>query len=182
MPKGINARIANKGTAVIVRPDGTIRRLLANNTFAERLNHIPLFSLLSEYANPDISVSFAGTTQVSGQITDIVSLSLIPAAVNSSDARLFDSMTRTLFFVDQSTNMVDKIQSTNFSENDPNCKQTVEVYFDQYQAIAGIWVPLHQQIYEDGKLDSEIWLKSVNVNVGLADGEFAIPAGGTNVQ
>jgi hypothetical protein len=61
MEKGINVRIMNAGKAVIQRPDGTIRVLSSNNTIAERVNHIPLLSILAEYDSTNVSLQYVGS-------------------------------------------------------------------------------------------------------------------------
>ena len=48
-PNGTTARVLNQGQAPIQEPDGTWRRLLRNNTLAERASFVPLYSLLAEY-------------------------------------------------------------------------------------------------------------------------------------
>ncbi len=179
-PEGTNIRILNQGVAAIQRPDGTIRNLLTNNTVAERVNHIPLLSILADYQNADISVQYLGTAQVSGQTADIVAVSFIPTA-DPTQGPIYASMTQTLFFVDQATGVVDKIQYTDYAENDPSSTQKVEVYFGNYQAVNGISVPFHQTIFTDGNLESDIMLQSVSFNVGLTDAEFALP-GVTNAR
>jgi hypothetical protein len=47
-PSGTTVRILNHGEAVMQRPDGTVHHLLMNNTYGERVSHIPAFSLLAE--------------------------------------------------------------------------------------------------------------------------------------
>jgi hypothetical protein len=180
MPDGTHVRIVNQGQGVLEKPDGTVMNLLANNTLAERINDIPLFSLLAEYQNSDISVQYQGTAQVNGQVTDIVAISFIPTT-DPNQAPIYASMTQTLFFVDESTGLVDKIQYIDYAENGP-ATENVEVYLGGYQTVSGISVPFHQTTYIDGVLDSDIVLSSVNFNVGLTDAEFALPSGGTNVR
>src|SRR5258708_30500508 len=51
MAKGANVRIVNQGQGAILRPDGSVKSLFSNNTFAEHVNHVPALSILAEYAN-----------------------------------------------------------------------------------------------------------------------------------
>lgn len=180
LPKGINIRIVNQGQGVIEKPDGTVITLVANNTLAERVNHIPLLSILAEYQNSNMSVQYEGTAQVNGQIADVVAVSFIPTT-DPTQAQTYASMTQTLFFVNQSTGLVDKIQYTNQFENN-STTETIEVYFSGYQIVNGISVPFHEMIYAGGVLDSEIVLTMIKFNQGLPDDLFALPVGGNNVH
>src|SRR5712691_632257 len=119
MPSGTNVRIVNTGQGVIEKPDGTVRHLTANNTFAERVNHIPLLSILGQYQNSSVSVQYQGTALVNGQSTSVVAVSLIPNT-DPNQGPIFASMTQSLFYVDQVSELIDKIQYTNYDENDSN--------------------------------------------------------------
>src|SRR5258708_7505207 len=56
MTKGKNVGIVNQGQGSILRPDGSIQNLYANNTFYEHVNHVPLLSVLAEYANGNVNL------------------------------------------------------------------------------------------------------------------------------
>src|SRR5882724_5545091 len=56
LPKGANVRIANQGQGAIIRPDGSIKSLDSNNTFYEHVNHVPLLSVLAEYASGNVNL------------------------------------------------------------------------------------------------------------------------------
>ena len=165
-PSGTTVRVVNQGQGAITRPDGTVIHLLMNNTLAERVNHIPLLSILAEYQNGTISIQYQGTSQVSGQAADVVAVSLVPTT-DAIQGPLFASMTQTIFYVDQTTGLIDKIQFTNYAENDPNSPQKVEVYLGSWQSVNGISVPFHQTTYTDGNLESDLVLSSVSFKVRL---------------
>ena len=171
---GITVRILNQGRGVIQRPDGTVQRLVMNNTLAERVSHIPALSLLAETQDATVPVEYAGTAQVNAAPADVVALSVIPAS-DPQQARVFHDQTRTLFFLDQGSGLVTKVQYTQVAENDTDAKQAVEVLFSDYRNVNGVWVPFRQATYTDGKLESELVLDTVTFNVGLADEEFSLP-------
>ena len=91
-------------------------------------------------------------------------------------------MTRTTFYVDQTSGLVSKLEYTNYAENDSDAQQKVEIVFSDYRNINGAWVPFRQTSYTDGKLESELVLSSVSFNVGVPDSEFDLPAEVTNAQ
>ncbi len=174
MAKGTNIRIMNQGQAVIQRPDGTVKTLHSNNTFSEHVGHVPLLSVLAEIGNGNVNLIYQGTAQVQGQAEDVIELDFVPNLDPVSGA-MFASMSRTLYYVNQATRLVDKIQSTPLYEGDMKNTVTEEVYLADYRSVNGLMVPFRQTVFADGKLDSDITFTSVNLNVGLSDSEFALP-------
>ena len=174
MPKGTNTRIVNQGQGAILRPDGSVKSLFSNNTFAEHVNHVPVLSILAEYANGNVNLLYQGTQQVQGQSEDVIEVDFVPN-LDPVQGPHFASMSRTLFFVNQSTRLVDKIQTTPFYEGAAKDTFTEEVYLADYRSVNGLFMPFRQTVFIDGTLDSDITFSAVNVNVGLSDEEFALP-------
>lgn len=174
MPKGTNVRIANQGQGAILRPDGSVKTLYSNNTFYEHVDHVPLLSVLAEFANGNVNLIYKGVAQVQGQPEDVIELDFVPN-LDPVQGQQFASMNRTLYFVNQATRLVDKIQSTPFHEGDMKNTFTEEVFLTNYQSVNGLLVPFQQTVFIDGNLDSNIMFTSVNLNVGLSDSEFALP-------
>ena len=174
MAKGTNVRIMNQGKAAILRPDGSVKTLNSNNTFYEHVNHIPLLSLLAEYASGNVNLLYKGVAQVQGQSEDVIEVDLVPN-LDVVNGPMFASMSRTLFFVNQATRLIDKILTTPFYEGGDKATLTEETYLADYRSVDSMLVPFHQTVYVDGQLDTDLTFTSVNFNVGLADSEFALP-------
>ncbi len=173
-PTGTNVRIVNQGQGVIERSNGTVVRLMMNNTIAERVGHIPILSILGEYLSANVSLQYQGAAQVNGQNATVIVVSYIPAT-DAVQGPVFAAMTQTLFYVDQATSLIDKIQYTNYDENNSDSNQKVEVYLSSYQTVNGIYVPFHQTTYTDGTLYSDLVINGITFNVGLSDSEFTLP-------
>jgi outer membrane lipoprotein-sorting protein len=177
-PNGIRVRILKEGRAALQKPDGTVQTLATNNSVGERVGHIPLLSLLAEYQSSDTSVTYEGTAQVNGHLANVVAVCFVPRK-GLTEGRIFASITKTLFYVDQATGMVDKVQYENYEEgNLQQYHQTMEEYFTQYKNVNGIAVPFHQVTYAGGKLEADLVLTSVTFNVGLSDSDFTLPQRG----
>jgi len=172
MPKGTNVRIANQGQGAIIRPDGSIKGLDSNNTFYEHVNHVPLLSVLADYAGGSVNLLYEGVAQVQGQAEDVIEIDFIP---NLANGPLYASMSSTLFFVNQTTGLVDKTQRSTFYEGDQNHTFSEETYFTDYRPVSGMQVPFHQTVFIDGKLETDLTFDSVTLNVGLLDSDFALP-------
>jgi hypothetical protein len=175
-PEGTRLRVVNGGTGAIQNPDGTIRRLFSNNTVAERIEHIPALSILSEWQSSNIEVRYVGTDTVNGSPAQVIALSFIPTSDPKWSA-FYRSTTQTLFYIDQATAFVSKIQYQNFAENDSNVSEKIEIYFTNYRLVNGVQVPFTQTSYADGRLQSALTLSSVTFNTGLTDTDFSIPGG-----
>jgi len=164
----------NQGYAAITRPDGSVKSLYSSNTFAEYVNYVPLLSVLAEYASGNVNLIYKGVAQVQGQPEDVIEVDFVPN-LDPVQGPLFASMSRTLYFVNQSTRLVDKTQRSAFAEGDMNSTFTEEVYLADYRSVNGLMVPFHQTVIIDGKVDSDVTFGSVSLNVGLLDSEFALP-------
>jgi hypothetical protein len=172
MAAGTNLRIANQGQGAIQKPDGSVQPLYSNNTFYEHVNHIPILSVLADYGGGSVNLLFKGVSQVQGQSENVIEIDFVPDLANGS---AYASMSNTLFFVNQTTWLVDKVQRSTFYEGDQNHTFTEETYFADYRPVNGILVPFHQAVFIDGQLDTDLTFNSVSFNVGLLDSEFALP-------
>jgi hypothetical protein len=173
-PTGTNVRIVNQGQGVIEKSNGTVVHLMMNNTLAERVGHIPILSILGEYLSTNVSLQYQGTAQVGGQNANIIAVSYVPTT-DPVQGPIFAAMTQTLFYIDQATGLVDKIQYSNWDESNASSSQKVELYLSNYQVVNGISLPFRQTTYTDGTLYSDLALNSVSFNVGLSDSEFTLP-------
>jgi hypothetical protein len=172
MAKGTNVRIVNQGQGAILRPDGSTKSLYSNNTFYEHVNHVPLLSVLSEYSNGNVNLLYQGTAQIQDQSEDMIEVDFVP---NLTNGALFASMSNTVFYVNQTTKLVDKTQRSTFYEGNQNSTFTEETYFSDYRSVSGMLVPFHVTVYVDGQMDTDIQFTTVSLNVGLPDSEFVIP-------
>jgi hypothetical protein len=174
LPTGTNVRVANLGRAAILSPDGSIRNLYSNNTFYEHVDHVPILSVLAEYQLGKVNLLYQGVQQVQGQFDSVIEIDFVPN-LDPVQGVLFASMSKTLFFVNQTTGLVDKTQQSQFYEGDQNNSVTEEVYFSDYRSVNGMLIPFRQTLFTDGQLDADLTFTSVTLNVGLPDSDFALP-------
>jgi hypothetical protein len=124
-----------------------------------------------------VNLLYNGVQKVQDQSEDVIEVDFVPND-DPVTGEMFASMSRTLFFVNQLTHVVDKIQTFPLYEGDVKNTLTEEVYLTDYQAVNGLMVPFHQTVFTDGKLDEDLKLSSVSFNVGLPDSDFALPKAG----
>jgi hypothetical protein len=175
-PDGTHLRIVNNGIGALQNPNGKVRPEFSNNTVAERVEHIPALSILSEWQSPYIEVRFLRSDTVNDAPVQVIAVSFIPTS-DPQWVSFYRSTTQTLFYIDQSTNLISKIEYQNFAQNDSNVSEKVEVFFSDYRPVSGVLVPFAQSAYADGRLQSKLTLTSVTFNAGLADSEFTVPGG-----
>ncbi len=175
-PEGTRVRVVNAGIGAIQNPDGTVRPLFSNNTVAERIEHIPALSILSEWQSSNIEIRYIGVDTVNGNPVQVIAISFIPTS-DPQWVSFYRSTTQTLFYIDQTTSLVSKIQYLNFAENDSNVSEKVEVFFTDYRPVNGVQVPFKQASYADGRLRSTLTFTGVSFNTGLSTTQFAVPRG-----
>jgi hypothetical protein len=175
-PEGARVRVVNSGLGGIQNPDGTVRHQFSNNTVAERIDHIPALSILTEWQSSTTEIRYVGADTLNGSPVQVIAISFIPTT-DPKWVGFYRSTTQTLFYVDQATNLVSKIQYQNFAENDSNVSEKIEIFFTSYQAVNGVLVPFAQASYADGRPRSTLTFTSVAFNTALSDTEFAVPGG-----
>jgi hypothetical protein len=173
---GTHIRILNNGVAALVRPNGTSKRLIINNTVVERAQHIPCLSLLPEFQATNIDVQYVGTDTVNGDPASVVALSDAYGA-NADAISFTKSVTRTLFYISQTTGMVSKVQFQSFAENNASLASKEEIVFSNYSTVSGVAVPFIQSSYSDGALQVVITFTSVAFNAGISTSDFNLPTG-----
>jgi hypothetical protein len=175
-PEGTRLIILNNGIGAVQNPDGTSRSLFSNNTVAARVAHIPVLSFLSEWQSPTTEISFVRSDTLSSRPVQIIALSYIPGS-DSQWVGFYRTTTQTLFYIDQATNLISKIEYQNFADNDSNVSEKIEVFYTDYRSISGVKVPFTQTTYADGRLRTTLTLTSVAFNTGLLDSQFVVPGG-----
>ena len=173
---GTHIRILNTGAAAIIRPNGSARRLVTNNTVAERVQHIPCLSYLAEFQGSNIEIDYAGTDIVNGSTADIVALSYTFGA-DANTISYMQSITRTSFYIDRQSGTVSKIEYQSCAENNTNLVSTEQIVFSDYRLVSGVLVPFTQSSYSNGVLQAVVTFTSVTFNAGISLGDFTLPAG-----
>jgi len=167
--------VRNGLAACMSRAQGGNANMDSVDLNAQRIDYIPALSLLSEYANSNMNVQYAGTDTVNGSLADVIALSFaidtLPAGYDSLQ------LTQHLIYVDRGTGLVTKTQSLRNGNGAQGFTAKIEMYFSNYQNVSGIAVPFKRSLYVDGILASDLNLMSATLNSGLLDSDF-VPACG----
>lgn len=174
---GTNVRVLNSGTAVLWQSNGKRRDLIANNTIAERVTHIPAVSLLTEHSNSNVAVALEKKTDGTSPTDSAVALRL--HSDDPTQEAVFAKFSKVTFHIDSSTGLVSRLEYTNYAENgDDETTSQVEIVYSDYRSVNGVAVPFRQLTYIDGQLAQELTLDSVRFNVGISESEFSLEGGG----
>jgi hypothetical protein len=177
LPTGTSIRIVNGGHGAIQNADGSVRQLVQVNLFAERVGHIPAFSLLAEIQNPAAMVELIDSSVTNSTPDDVIAVSL-GQSPDPEQINIQRRISRTIFYVDHASGLVDKIQYIRFTElPHPGIPARIEQSFSDYRNVGGISVPFHNATTCDGRLESDLQLNSVSFNVGVPDADFTLPGG-----
>jgi hypothetical protein len=135
--QGTDAYVTDGVTACFIRATTGPQRAGFVVLYPQRIDHIPAFSLLAQYANSNLNVQYGGTGIVNGQTADVITWSF---AVSSPPTG-FDAtaITQHTFYVDQTTGWVTKMQFHHFDDHDRKTTVLTEMYFSRYQFVNGIW-------------------------------------------
>jgi hypothetical protein len=176
--KGTDSYTTDGTAACIARANGTFEADGILALVAQRIDYLPAFSLVSEYANPSLSIQYVGTANVNGQPADVISLSFNVTVPGYGPGQIG----KRNVFVDQVTGLVTKIQGYQVDDATPDNTSSLELYFLNYQNVSGIAVPFSILKVMDGRNTSLLALSSVTFNTGLSDSLFSATCGVPNAQ
>ena len=174
---GKSVLILNAGRGQVQQPDGSVRNLLHNNTYGQRIEHIPALSLLAELDNSEVEVADPVAGDVNGNGADAVTLSMAPASASAKETAGYKKVSGTKFFLDRVSGYVTAIEYLNFAENDPGSTSLMRTVYSDYRNVNGIAVPFQQATFMDGVLISSLVLDAVSFDVTWPAAEFELTTG-----
>jgi hypothetical protein len=174
---GTSVRVVNGGRGAIQNPDGSVRQLAQVNLFAEHVSYIPSLSLLAEVQNPAAKIELVSLAAANGTPENVIAVGL-GISTDPRQAQIQQGMSRTVFYVNSATGLVDRVEYTSYSEA-PNAGMPMQIQevFSDYRNVNGVIVPFHQTTFCDGRLESDLQLNAVSFNLGLPDSDFVVPGG-----
>lgn len=176
---GTNVYIVNNGHAQIQSPDGRLRQVALNNSFGQRVWHIPALSLLAEYADAQIDI---GATTLDNSPALSIPVAVIPSSADSQvQANSFRRLTKTTFLFNADL-LVSEIRYNQYDEKPPHDPVPARIVFSDYRRIGPLFIPFHDTSYQGDTLDYDLYLDSVQFNVGLTDADFALSQEATNAK
>ena len=161
--------VANTGTGFLILQGG--RHQIASWTAKyKRPEHLPSLSLMADYQNPNLQAQYVALENVKGSPAHHLRLSMLP--IDSTPVQMEDLMSEVHVWIDQSSLLVVKIRTFDFSPETPQNRTPVDTFFGNYQQVSGAAVPFHLTRYIAGQKDSDIVLTSISLAANNPDSDF----------
>jgi outer membrane lipoprotein-sorting protein len=165
--------IINNGQGAVITPFGT-RFLPDVSALAVRPFTMPAFSDVGVAANdPNVSIAYVGKDTVNGQSTKEIQVArqVDPCSPLAAFSKIFPITV----WVDASSGLPVQIQYAQTAADNQNASSSRIRQFSNYKVLNGIAVAFTQVEVIDGQTSATWQVNDVRFNVGLTDGEFALP-------
>jgi hypothetical protein len=161
--------VSNAGTGFLILQGG--RHQLAPWTAKyKRPEHLPSLSLMADYLNPNLQAQYVGLENVNGAPAHHLRLSMLP--IDGTPVQIEDLTSEFHVWIDQSSLLVVKTRSFDFSPETPQNRSPVDIYFGNYQQQSGAQLPLHLIRYIAGQKNSDIVFTSISLTATNPDSDF----------
>jgi hypothetical protein len=172
---GTTQTISNGKTAATILPDGTASRLPSYLAHSMRQEIFPFLAPVIGPNDSDVSVSVVGTRQINADLCTGVALA---RRLERTDPRasLEDIVSPITIWISSSTYLPVEIDSVLTSIDNYRALLHLSRTFSDYRAIQGLAIPFHQEEAIEGQRASVLDLTEVQLNTGLTDADFPVPA------
>jgi hypothetical protein len=169
--QGKSIRVLNMGRGIYQSESGTVTHLNPLNTLSARIEHMPVLSLMSDYASPSVKLDYIGPGDVYG--TKVVQFSASwSSADNDDDQRIFLSRTKVTYSIDPQTFRIVVMDYDRAAENDSKVVTHYRVIYGPYRREAGKDIPQTVSAYANNVFSSEIKIASFKEDDAISQSEF----------
>jgi hypothetical protein len=160
-------------SAAVLTSNGT-RFMPPHSVVSMQALALPFLCGLAAFSDANVSLRYVGTETVAGQLAHRVDMAREPGPGDplAAPRRLASHMT---VWISTTTGLPVQIAATRIANASPTAATTTIRVFSDYRSVSGIAVPFHQEEYGGGHLLYTLQLATASFNVGLSDGEFALP-------
>jgi len=152
--------------------DGTSGLFAFQNCLTDAVWFFPALSSLS--AGQNVALSYIGQENRNGESVQHIQSYVYQNVQFYGPAPSPQQLSTMDFYLDATTLLPVAITFNAHPDNDAGTNLLVEVDFSNYQAIAGVLVPLHIQRYLQGSLQVDVNASTAAFNTGLSLSTFAI--------
>lgn len=172
--EGSSVAVWNAGRGSRRDPDGSAHHYTRAETLNKRADHLPLFSMLAESADPAVAVRLLATESVNGAPAWRIELQR-PLSPDEDPNGLYEPFSGCEVYVDQATGLVARIRYRVPSVNNLRDHYPVEFDYGDYRAVSGLAVP-HRIVQSIAGHQVAIFqITGFTVNNGLSDSDFSVP-------
>ena len=151
--------------------NGTKEDLPLHVTAYQRVEYLPAFSRMLDYASPVTNATYIGLEKLAtGSVIHIV---LTDVASNPAFANAASLNSEFHVYIDPTTNRVVQTRSFMFSPTAIENRVAVDTYYSNYQNVSGVLVPFQSTRFVSGQKYSDLQLSAVQIGVALnSDSDF----------
>jgi len=170
---GTRSTIVNGDSAATFTANG-VRPIPPHSAISMQPLALPFFCGLAAFADPNISLRYAGTESAAGELAHRVEIS---RQLTSGDplAAPRQRASRLTVWISTTSGLPLQVACTRIAEDNLTAGVTTIRLFSDFRMVNGIAVPSHQEERAGGQLLYSLQLGSVSFNAGLTDAEFALP-------
>jgi hypothetical protein len=136
----------------------------------KRPEHIPVFSRMADYAQPNTAITYVGQESIAGASVHHIRISSTP--MDDTPPDLEDLISEFHVFVDATSMLPVKTLSFDLSPLAMQNRAPIETYFSDYRSVGGILVPFRRTRFLGGHMQMDVVLTAVQLNVGLPMSDF----------
>ncbi len=174
MSGGTSSAVYNAGRGAMRNADGTVRQYGWAQTINKRADHLPLFSMLAEYADPSVGVRLPGVEMVNGASAWRLEFQRqLPP--QDDPQKVYALFARCEVFVDQASLLVIKLRYDVPAVGSLLDRHPMEFQYGDYRPEGGLVLP-HTIVQSVAGSPIAIYqITSFAVNSGLSDADFILP-------
>jgi hypothetical protein len=147
-----------------------------HNCWTDASWYFPAFTLQVALQDPTISLVYAGTDTFNGAPAyHLVLYRTLPGQSPGTTA-IVQRLSTVHVYLDAVSDLPLGLRFDLHPDKNAGLDIPVEIHFSNYKAFSGIQIPVHITQFLQGSPLLDLQVGSVQVNSGLADGTFAMPA------
>jgi hypothetical protein len=157
-------------------PDGTWYLSALHNCWTDSSWFFPGFAMQTALNDPSISTMYIGPELFAGVPAVHLVFYRTLTAQSVPTISLVQRLSTTHVFLDATSGLPIGFRFNTHPDNDAGLDIPVEIHFSLYKQTNGVQVPYHVQKFLQGNLLLDLYVTAVQVNSGLTDSSFSVPA------
>jgi hypothetical protein len=157
-------------------PDGTWYASALHNCWTDASWFFPAFTLQTALNDPTVSLIYVGPDSFGGGAAIHLILYRTVSGSAPTTIKLIQRISTVHVFLDGTSGLPVGLRFTTHPDDNALLDIPVEIHFSNYKAVSGVQVPFHIQKFLQGTPLLDLSVTAVQINSGLTDGNFALPA------
>lgn len=160
-------------SGVWIGTNGISHPIASHNCLAGRTWFFPALSILAEFSNPNIFVTYVGAETRNEAPVLHLRYSFPIAIADKHSAAVQSQLSVTDVYLDPSSYLTVSISFNVHPDDNMLVNIPVEIDFSDYRVVEGVQVPFKIERYLNGTLMFDFNVQSVSINTGLSSSEFS---------